>query len=592
MNTVSSQIKEEIRSRCDIVEVIGSYLSLKQRGKDYYALCPFHHEKTPSFVVNPNKQIFHCFGCGVGGDVFSFVAKHQNLSFFEALKVLADRCGIRLPSKQNTAHELGRLKELEQLYRINETAAKYYQQSLNKEAGAAAREYLTRRNVSKLCVEKFALGYAPPGWDQLLKHLVNQGYTPQKLLQAGLVVSRSQGGGYYDRFRQRLIFPIYNAQGRVIGFGGRALDEGQVPKYLNSPDTPLYHKGQGFYGLNWAREEIGKKGQAIIVEGYLDLITAHQYGFVNVVATLGTAITEAQVRQLRQWAKEVVIFFDSDTAGISAAVRSWSQFLKSGLRVRVVTLGTKDDPDSYLRAKGAAALTERVQQAVNLLDFVIEQSMAQSSLDRIEGKIECLNKILPVLASIPNRIERTNYLGQLAEKLHIEKGILLQELSKAVATGRQRLDKPASLKGVPLTSATELAEKMLTQLMICHPDIRQLALGQLQAEYFSSAVYCAVFKALQEVGNNVAEIETVDILNRLQEEEAKAFVCSATMGDEIFEDVQRVAADCINTLKKNRLKAKLKGLHSRIKSAGDKQALQEYEQLVKMMKMGNLPAGV
>jgi DNA primase len=584
MKLVLSQIKEEIRNRCDIVEVIGSYLPLKQRGKGYYALCPFHAEKTPSFVVNPGKQIFHCFGCGEGGDLFSFVAKYQNLSFYETLKVLADRCGVQMPSGQNTAQELSRLKEQEQLYRINELAAEFYTQALNDASGNFAREYLTRRKVSTIYKDKFSLGYAPPAWDQVLKYMVGQGFTPQQLLRVGLVVSRSKGGGYYDRFRQRLMFPIFNTQGKVCGFGGRALEAEQTPKYLNSPDTPIYHKGQGFYGLNWAREEIGKKGQAVIVEGYFDLIMAHQCGFLNVVATLGTAITEVQVRQLKQWAKEVIIFFDSDSAGISAAMRSWTIFLESGLRVRVATLGSEGDPDSYLRTKGADAWAECIKNATDLIDFVLEQSIRQSKLDSVTGKIECLNKVLPVLASVTNKIERTAYLGKLAERLNIGKGILLQELRKVVETGKRKLDKPESLAAAALVSATQVAEKLLTSLMIRHPGIRQQALEQLQAEDFSHTLYTKVFQELQEAGHNNESLDLASILSQLQDEAVKAFICSVAMQEEGFENAQRVATDCISTLRKNRIKAKIKGLYQKVKTTGDRQALKEYEYLLKIMK--------
>lgn len=592
MNIVSSHIKEEIRSRCDIVDVIGSYLTLQQKGRSYHALCPFHTEKTASFVVNPNKQIFHCFGCGAGGDVFSFVVKYQNISFYEALKILADRCGVQLPKKQQTGQELHRLEEQEQLLAINELAVLYFKQSLKNQQGTCAREYLVSRGVSDQWVERFSLGYAPSGWSQLLQDMVNRGYTPQKLQLAGLVIPRSKGEGYYDRFRHRLMFPIYNPRGKVIGFGGRSLDEEQNPKYLNSPDTPLYHKGEGFYGLNWAREEIGKKGQAIIVEGYFDLIMTHLHGFTNVVATLGTAITQAQVRQLRQWAKEVIIFFDSDNAGISAAMRSWSLFLESGLRVRVATLGVEGDPDSYLRANGAADLQECIDKAVNLLDFVIEQSIVRSKLDGVEGKVECLNKILPVLASINNRVERTSYLNKLADRLNIEEGILLQELRKVVQTGRRKLDKPESMSGVTKGSAIQLAEKMLIQLMIYYPSTKQSVLAKLNSDDFTSSVYAKIFNTLQGGGTTDEEVDIASLMDQLEDEAAKTFVSSVAMEHEHFENVERVAFDCIKAIQRNKLKARLKDLQSRIKSTSDKQALSEYEKLIKTMKTGEFSASI
>ncbi len=589
MSRIPEYTIHEIRQRCDIIELIGSYISLKKKGNSYHALCPFHTEKTPSFVVSPAKQIYHCFGCGAGGDVFGFIVKQHNISYYEAIKILADRSGVNLPTKAQSKQELKKLEEKEQLYKINELAVKFYKNNLQSEKGKSVREYLIKRSVSKVCVDTFNLGYAPDGWNTLLAYMVNKGISQAQLLQAGLIIQRNNGGGYYDRFRSRLIFPIYNIKGKVIGFGGRCLEDSKLPKYLNSPDTIIYHKGHEFYGMNLARNEVIKQGTAIIVEGYFDLISAHQYGFTNVVATLGTALTQRQVRQLRQWAKTVIIFFDSDSAGISAAMRSWNTFLDSNLRVKVASLDTGGDPDSYLKEHGADAFLNCIKQADNLIDFVIKQSLKQAKLDTVDGKIECLNKILPTLASIKNQIERTSYLNKLSARLQIGEGLLLQELRKVVQLGKRRLEKTKPLSQKPIGQAVELAEKMLCILILSQPEVHKLVFDKLDSDDFSSSVYACIFQALKKIKQAGKKIEPTEIISQLQDEDARAFVCSASIQDEGYDDFNKIAIDCINAINKNKLKAKLKKLYQRFISEGDQQALKEYDTLAKMMKPENLP---
>jgi DNA primase len=436
---ISPQIIEEIRSRSEIVEVISRYLPLKARGKNYYGLCPFHAEKTPSFAVNQEKQIFHCFGCGVGGDVFGFLMKKESLSFGEAVRFLANQYGVLIPSKRQTPQALQKLKDRQKLFEINEAAAGYFQKQLQTSpAGQKAAQYLVKRGISLKTQAQFKLGYAPSGWDNLLKYMQSKGINPLLLQQAGLAVKRENQEGFYDRFRERLIFPIYDYRQRLIGFGGRSLDEEKnPPKYLNSPETPIYHKGEGFYGLNWSKEALRKAEFAIIVEGYLDFIALQQAGIENVVASLGTAFTQRQAQLISHYTNELVLFFDADLAGTKAATRSFPLFLGSKLRVKVGRLPAGSDPDSFVRQHGAQALSQQVEQAVSLLDFVLTEAVSEVNTDTVEGQIEAANRVLPLLAQLPNALERSSYVGKVAQHLGLKEQLLRRELEKAAAK-RQR----------------------------------------------------------------------------------------------------------------------------------------------------------
>ena len=386
----STPILDEIRSRVDIVELVGRFVNLKKAGEHWKGLCPFHTEKTPSFTVNPKRGIFHCFGCGVGGDAFSFLMRQDRLAFPEAVRILAERSGVELPKERSPEVE----GKLESLRRAMSLAAQFYIDALWAEDGAKARGYLERRGVDLEVARRFGLGWAPEGWNALLGHMGRQGVGEELLVSAGLAVRRENAPGFYDRFRGRVLFPIRDQQGRVVAFGGRGLGS-EEPKYLNSPETPLYVKGQMLYALDVAREGMKQKNRAVVVEGYLDCLMAHQHGFTETVAALGTAFTVAQLSLLRRYAEEVVSVFDADAAGIKATSRleemlsdvmdirnlGWSvsrtgSFEKAEyFPIKVAVLPEGHDPDSLLRAEGAPGFQARLEAARSILDFVLDPAL-------------------------------------------------------------------------------------------------------------------------------------------------------------------------------------------------------------------------
>ena len=368
----SEDIKGRVRDSVDIVELISGYVALRKTGKNHVGLCPFHAEKTPSFSVNPDKQIFHCFGCGVGGDAFKFIELQEGLNFPEAVRRLAAQGGVTLPDTRGRREDTKSADDKQVLLRITADATDFFHRELEGPAGGPAREYLSKRGLSDAVIKDFSLGFARPEWDGLLRHLKQKGHSPGQIEKAGLIVKRSEGEGHYDRFRGRIIFPIRDISGSVIAFGGRVMDD-SLPKYLNSPETPLYSKSNVLYCLDKAKEAGRKLGYFIIVEGYLDAIACHQYGVANAVATLGTALTDGHMRLMRRFAQKLVLIFDPDPAGVKATLRGFDLFVGSGMKVNVVSLPGGDDPDTFLKKHGADAFAARLKESVKLMDFVLSQ---------------------------------------------------------------------------------------------------------------------------------------------------------------------------------------------------------------------------
>ena len=453
----SQQLLDEIRSRADILEIVGQVVKLKRTGENWKGLCPFHTEKTPSFTVNPKRNIYHCFGCGAGGDAFSFLMRQERVAFPEAVRTLADRAGVALPDAGQRAPEVD--GKLEALRRAMALAAEFYTRSLWEPGGEKPRAYLEQRGVDPEVARRFGLGYAPESWNALLGVMARQGIGEDVLVQAGLILARQNGPGFYDRFRGRLQFPIRDVQGRVVAFGGRALS-GEEPKYLNSPETPLYVKGQMLYALDVARTAMRERSRAIIVEGYLDCLMAHQHGFGETVAALGTAFTPAQLGLLRRYADEVVALFDADAAGQKASTRleemmndvmdlqnlGWSVartggFEKAGhLPIRVALLPAGHDPDSLLRAEGAAALTARLDAARPLLSFVLEKAFADEDLTTARGRANAHARVALILSKVANAEEATALAREAARQLGVDSTQLwieAQQLQGARARGRR-----------------------------------------------------------------------------------------------------------------------------------------------------------
>jgi len=452
---------EEIRNRVNIVDLVSEYVTLKKAGRNYLGLCPFHKEKTPSFTVNAEKQIYHCFGCGEGGNAFSFLMKISNLTFPEAVRHLAGKSGVALPSREFTPEEKSHRDLREILIRANRLAAAYYEKTLRSAAGARGREYLEKRGIRPDVVETFRLGYAPEGWRGLRDHLQREKISLKHAEQAGLLVARGDGDGY-DRFRGRLMFPIEDINGSVVAFGGRIIGDGE-PKYLNSPESAVYVKGRNLYGLSRAKHAIRKDETLIIVEGYFDLLALWNAGLSNVVATLGTALTREQVDLIRRYTGSVAVTFDTDAGGKAALERSMSLFLERGLKAKAVVLPEGKDPDEFVSRHGRDAFLEEIRRARALVDYYIDEVIGTGrSLDE---RRDAWKAALPFMAGIADPVERGQFMQRVAERLGVDEGLVRREVSRLEAAQRQPESPPARRT----TGPVDPVEMNLVRMMIENP---------------------------------------------------------------------------------------------------------------------------
>jgi len=469
----------EIRDACNIVEVVGETVLLKKAGRNYTGLCPFHAEKTPSFSVSPDKQMFYCFGCGEGGNVFSFLMKQQGMSFPEAVKMLAERTGVNLPSDRPTKAQKHRRSEREAILELNERTMGLYRKTfLRDPRSEAARAYLDKRGFHQAVLEAFNIGFAPAGWDNLTRHFQRQRLPLELAEKAGLVARRRQGQGYYDRFRDRIIFPIVDQRQRVIAFGGRVLDDA-LPKYLNSPETPVYSKSRSLYGLNIAQSHCRTEERVYIVEGYLDVIALHQNGVPNAVGTLGTALTHDHVRMLRGLigqSGQAFLVFDSDEAGLKAAHRSIGVFAREFVEARILVLPPGHDPDTFMKAFGPRAFLEKAQEAKGIMPFLIDSAVERHGLS-MEGRIKILEDVAEPMAAFDDPVARSVYIKYLAEKVDISEDAVLEKIRRAAgnpqgrsmtgAAGRQSSAVPRPLT----TSEHGRIERQLVAMMLQFPEI-------------------------------------------------------------------------------------------------------------------------
>ena len=424
---LEDDIIEEIRTGNDIVAVISEYIKLEKKGKNYFGLCPFHREKTPSFCVVPADQFYYCFGCGKGGNVIQFVMSIENLDFIDSVKLLAERAGLQIPEKGRDFSEKDALKK--KIYEINKKSALFFFENFNSEQGKRAKNYLEKRGITENISRKFGIGYSDNKRDLLYKHLLSLDYKEDEIIKSGLVIKK-EDNKVFDRFRGRLMFPIFDIMDRIIGFGGRVLDD-SLPKYMNSPETLIYNKRKNLYALNFARKA-GSNKSIIVVEGYMDVIALYQNGIFNVVSSLGTSLTEEQGRLLKKYARDVIISFDSDTAGQAATIRGLDLLTDMGCNVKVLTLPENKDPDDYVRAKGRKEFLKLIENSVSLIDY--KANKLQKSIDTAttDGKIEFLNEIARILSMVENDLEREIYMKKFASEYNISYDSLYSEVIKNI----------------------------------------------------------------------------------------------------------------------------------------------------------------
>ncbi|SFI15259.1 DNA primase [Tindallia magadiensis] len=506
---IPEELVDDIIQHNDIVDVINEYVPLKSAGSNYRALCPFHNEKTPSFMVSREKQLYKCFGCGQGGGVVQFIMEKENLDFVEAVHHLARRVGIHIPEKNITQEEKQRLEKSRKMTEINREAASFFYHSLTSRANKGF-EYLKSRGWKKKTIQRFGIGFAPDQWDALLKHLTSKGYEAQLAHQAGLVTKGKTKNTYYDRFRKRLMFPIFNSRGDIVGFGGRVIDAADQPKYLNSPETSLFNKRKLLYGLNLARVHVRESGSILVTEGYTDVISLHEKGYGNAVATLGTSLTVDHVQLLSRYTKLAILCFDADTAGSSAVLRSIELFSKTDLKIKILTLPEGTDPDQYIRRKGQKAFESLISEAPTSVEYQINLIRKKHSLATVEGKIHFAREVTQILSKLKSAVEREAYAARLAEEMGISKTALLSEIkSPTFRSGKQkRVDKwnqkDSQIKSInsmqPIKDESSYlhAERQLLKWMISNIEALDSIENQIDETYFFDESHKMLFTLMIE----------------------------------------------------------------------------------------------
>ena len=561
---------EQIRQAASLLEIASQYTTLRKRGSKYVGLCPFHSERDPSFTVDPDKQLYHCFGCGAGGDVFALVMDKESLNFPEAVKYLADRFHIPLPRPGRSGAQGQKLEE--QLFKVTEDALAFFRRNLHASAeGKKALDYLQRRGVTPETLEKLRIGYAPNSWNALFSYFQTKNVAADVLAKAGLILPGQKSGGWYDRFRGRIMFPIFTLTGKAAAFGGRAIWD-QEPKYLNSPETPLYSKSKILYGLNFTKESVREKGELILVEGYMDFTGVYQAGFTNCAASLGTSLTSAQVSLARRFAQRVIVGYDGDTAGRSAALRGVSLCLEQGVGASVLLLPSDSDPDSYLQKQGAARFQELLEASPSGLEFLIRQTVAGRKLDTPEAKVKAVREVVAEVNKVPDAILRSEYLKQVSERFGLR-----EELLRDMGPEGQR---PASEPGAAFQDKSDflLAEKRLLQILVGHPDLAPYVFAEVLEDDFAGLRGEPIFLYLQDGFLREKPVRLNEINQKVGAELGRRL--AAALIEEREPPTVEEALDCLFTLRRGALQKQIDALKLEIAKMGKKDDWEKIASLV------------
>lgn len=558
MANYSDELLEEIRSRNDIVDVVSQYVSLKRKGRNYFGLCPFHNEKSPSFSVSPDKQIFHCFGCNVGGNVFHFIMKIENVSFFESVAILATRAGIELPTV-TSGYDEAKTKLKNEVYKLNLDAAEFYHQNLYKPTSKTAQEYIKKRKLDNNTLKSFLIGYAGTS-NELLSYLKSKGYSEEVMLASALI-GKSREGRLYDKFRNRIMFPIQDIRNRVIAFGGRNVVQKEKydafdPKYLNSPENIVYSKGRNLFGLNVAKRhaENGMLKRLLIVEGYMDAISLYQRGITNVVASLGTALTDNQGRLLRRNAEQVILGYDSDGPGQNAIMRGIDILRSMGVDIRVLQISGAKDPDEFVLKYGPDRFRKCMDNAISVVEFKVKVLKKDLNLDNISDKIKFLNEMAKVLATVDNTMEREVYIDKLSETYKITKEAIYSEVNKilfktdAKVQTLERRKEPIIIKNeqTKVDSATLRREKMLIYLLINHQnDAFKRINSVVKVEYIKDETNKKIVEKLYEMLSK--GVSTENVLDWFDDESTINYISGILANDFEITDVNKAIEDIEKT---------------------------------------------
>ena len=568
----SEELIEEIRSSNDIVDVISKYVTLKRSGRNFFGLCPFHKEKSPSFAVSPDKQIFHCFGCGAGGNVIHFISKIEGLDFKDTLELLANRVNIELPTLDNLEDDkTARLKS--KVYEINKIAAEFYHENLYKPTSKTAQEYIKKRKLDNRTLKAFLIGYAG-NFNELYLLLKQKGYTEEEMLASSLV-KRTENGGYMDSFRKRLMFPIQDVRERVIAFGGRVLDDSK-PKYINSPENIVYSKGRNLFGLNVAKKHDTRK--IIIVEGYMDAISLYQRGITNVVASLGTAMTEAQGRLLRRYSEQVILGYDADGAGQAAILRGMEILQNLGCDIRVLQIEGAKDPDEYVLKYGPERFQKCVDNAISLVEFKVKVLLKELNIENTNDKIKFLNEIAKILAKVTNQMEREIYVDKIAKEYKISKEAIYAEVNKLMYKdnqGSKKLEKkvvtmvPKEEKENSVSEAVLKRENLVIYLLIneyskCYEKIKNLITLDYIQDDTNKQKKKKMYEEFEKGNSNTSQL-----LDWFQDEKIISHITEIMAGDFEITDVNKAIDDLISIYEKEKLISRRNEILKKLESVSE-----------------------
>lgn len=555
---ISDELIDRISERADIVEIISHYLPLKKAGKNYKALCPFHQEKTPSFMVSPEKQLFHCFGCGAGGNVFNFVMKWEKISFPEAVKMTGEKVGI---SVAVINEEAGRGVLKEELYRTNERVADLFQQELKRMV--SVKKYLKQRGFIPEVIDKFRVGWAPTSGD-FLKMARAKGISLENLKKLSLLIPSQKRDGWYAWFRQRLIFPIFNPEGRICGFGGRVLDNG-LPKYLNSSSSLIFDKSRILYGLNFSKEAIRQEEEVILVEGYTDVMTLHQRGIKNVVASLGTSLTSSQARLIKRYTDHVFIAYDQDKAGISATLRGIDLLLETNLEIRIISMPHGVDPADLVNREGEGSFLKRKDEALAYFDYRLNLEIQKRPSLRREDKIEIIEEVFPTLAKVSNSITLGELIRSLSQRLDLDEEMIRTEFKRFKRKERGFLSRPEFLK---MEDGQEKRERMLLQLMLDDEAVVKLVEERWDLDNFTNPDYRRIAKEII-ISWEKGKTSFSRLINQLEEENLSSIISSFSLSESPFktDDEEKLALDLIDKWQRNKVQKRISELTKNIKES-------------------------
>jgi len=555
---ISDELIDRISERADIVEIISHYLPLKKAGKNYKALCPFHQEKTPSFMVSPEKQLFHCFGCGAGGNVFNFVMKWEKISFPEAVKMIGEKVGI---SVAVINEEAGRGVLKEELYRTNERVADLFQQELKRMV--SVKKYLKQRGFIPEVIDKFRVGWAPTSGD-FLKMARAKGISLENLKKLSLLIPSQKRDGWYAWFRQRLIFPIFTPEGRICGFGGRILDNG-LPKYLNSSSSLIFDKSRILYGLNFSKEAIRQEEEVILVEGYTDVMTLHQRGIKNVVASLGTSLTSSQARLIKRYTGHVFIAYDQDKAGISATLRGIDLLLEANLEIRIISMPRGVDPADLVNREGEGSFLKRKDEALAYFDYRLNLEIQKRPSLRREDKIEIIEEVFPTLAKVSNSITLGELIRSLSQRLDLDEEMIRTEFKRFKRKERGFLSRPEFLK---MEDGQEKRERMLLQLMLDDEAVVKLVEERWDLDNFTNPDYRRIAKEII-ISWEKGKTSFSRLINQLEEENLSSIISSFSLSESPFktDDEEKLALDLIDKWQRNKVQKRISELTKNIKES-------------------------